>query len=75
MRMMFAIQREMQKPNVAADGMNLWPLARLRRNRVMWQAAPAMKRARKTVHIGTSRGIVGRPPTEAVLGIYGPPIF
>lgn len=69
MRRMFAIMRDMQKPNVAADGMNLWPFARLRRNRVMWQAAPVMKRARKTAHIGISRVTVGRPPTEAVLGI------
>lgn len=69
MRMIFATIRDMQNPNVTPDGMNLWPLARLRRSRVMWQAAPAMKRARKTAHIGTSRGIVGRPPTEAIFDI------
>lgn len=75
MRMMFAMMRDMQNPNVTPDGMNLWPLARLRRRRVMWLAAPVMNRARKTAQIGMSRDVVGRPPIEAVLGAYGPPIW
>ena len=33
----------------------------------MCDAAPIMKRTRKTAHIGTSRPIVGKPPRDAVV--------
>lgn len=58
----------MQKPNVTAEGMNLWPRAIFIRNRVMWHTAPVTKIARKTAVMGTSAVIDGRPPIAAIGG-------
>lgn len=66
MRTLFAAIRDMQKPNVTTDGMNLYFLRRFSWNIVMWEAAPIMKRTRKTAQIGTSSVVVGRPPRTAV---------
>jgi hypothetical protein len=63
----------MQKPNTAADGINLWPLARFRRKMVICATAPIRKRARKTAEIGTSTDTVGVPPKAAFDGGYGGP--
>jgi hypothetical protein len=68
MRMTLATMRAMQKPKVAADGMNLWPRLKLIRKRVIWQAAPMTKRRRNTEQIGMSTETVGWPPIAAAVG-------
>ena len=66
MRMIQVTMRAMQKPNIMADMMNLWPLRLLSWKIVMWAIAPQMKRKRKTAVMGTSTEMVGTPPRPAV---------
>lgn len=63
--MLFAARRDMQKPKVAAEGINLWPWRRLWRKRVMWEIAPVRKRVRKAEQMGMSGMGVGWPPKMA----------
>ena len=67
MRRTMVTNRDIQKPNNMPEMMNLCPFFMLTWRMVMWSAAPMMKRSIKTVHMGTSRPIVGRPPRAAVV--------
>ena len=62
----------MQKPNIIALMMNLWPLLLLIWNIVMFAMAPRMNRTMNTTVMGTSRSTVGSPPREANCEGYGP---
>lgn len=71
MRKLQAEIRAMQKPKVAADGMNLWPRRMLSRKRVMCPIAPQAKRKRKTAQMGTSTLTVGERPSGTPIGREG----
>lgn len=68
MRKAMVATRDMQKPPIMPEMMNLWPrLFRLIWRMVKWQMAPVRKRKIKTALIGTSTETVGRPPRPAVV--------
>lgn len=66
--MMQVACRAMQKPNSIADMMKVCPRLRLSWKIVMWAIAPQRKMNMKTEVMGTSRLVVGTPPTPAVVG-------